>query len=50
VGGEVAEGSVLLLHDADYYSASGSWRRTLAALPRVLDELDVRGLEATLAI
>ena len=50
VGGGVAEGSVLLLHDADYYSASGSWRRTLAALPRVLDELDVRGLEATLAI
>ena len=29
----VAEGSVLLLHDADDYSAEGSWRRTVAALP-----------------
>ncbi len=28
------EGSVLLLHDADDYSAPGSWRRTVAALPR----------------
>src|ERR1700677_4967857 len=33
------EGSVLLLHDADNYSAPGSWRRTVAALPRVLDVL-----------
>ena len=30
-------GSVLLLHDADDYSAPGSWRRTAAALPRVLE-------------
>ena len=29
----VGEGSVLLLHDADDYSAPGSWRRTVAALP-----------------
>jgi peptidoglycan/xylan/chitin deacetylase (PgdA/CDA1 family) len=50
VGGEIAEGSVLLLHDADDYSASGSWRTTLAALPQVLDELDARGLELTLAL
>ena len=28
---------ILLLHDADYYSAPGSWRRTVAALPRVLE-------------
>ena len=28
------EGSVLLLHDADDYSAPGSWRRTAGALPR----------------
>ena len=27
-------GAVLLLHDADDYSAPGSWRRTAAALPR----------------
>jgi peptidoglycan/xylan/chitin deacetylase (PgdA/CDA1 family) len=38
------EGSVLLLHDADDYSAPGSWRRTVAALPRVLDVLAERGL------
>jgi len=39
------EGSVLLLHDADDYSALGSWRRTVAALPRVLDVLAERGLQ-----
>jgi peptidoglycan/xylan/chitin deacetylase (PgdA/CDA1 family) len=41
------EGSVLLLHDADDYSAEGSWRRTVAALPRVLDTLAQRGLRDT---
>ena len=30
-------GDVVLLHDADYYSASGSWARTAAALPAILD-------------
>ncbi len=40
------EGSVLLLHDADDYSAVDSWRRTAAALPRVLETLAGRGLEA----
>lgn len=43
------EGSVLLLHDADDYSATGSWRRTVLALPRVLDTMAGRGLSATLA-
>lgn len=42
------EGSVLLLHDADDYSAPGSWRRTVAALPRILDTLGRRGLEPVL--
>jgi peptidoglycan/xylan/chitin deacetylase (PgdA/CDA1 family) len=37
-------GSVLLLHDADDYSAPDSWRRTVAALPRVLEALAERGL------
>jgi peptidoglycan-N-acetylglucosamine deacetylase len=37
-------GGVLLLHDADHYSAAGSWRTTAAALPRVLDALGARGL------
>jgi peptidoglycan-N-acetylglucosamine deacetylase len=39
------EGSVLLLHDADDYSALGSWRRTVAALPRVLAAMGERGLQ-----
>jgi peptidoglycan/xylan/chitin deacetylase (PgdA/CDA1 family) len=39
------EGSVLLLHDADDYSASGSWERTVAALPKVLATLTERGLK-----
>jgi peptidoglycan/xylan/chitin deacetylase (PgdA/CDA1 family) len=43
----VGEGAVLLLHDGDDYSAPGSWRRTVAALPRVLDALAVRGLAPT---
>ncbi len=50
VGAEVPEGSVLLLHDADDYGSPGSWQRTVAALPRVLDELARRGLEASLAV
>lgn len=41
----VGAGAVLLLHDGDDYSAPGSWRRTVAALPRVLDTLAARGLE-----
>jgi peptidoglycan-N-acetylglucosamine deacetylase len=40
------EGAVLLLHDADDYSAPESWRRTVAALPRVLETLALRGVQA----
>jgi peptidoglycan/xylan/chitin deacetylase (PgdA/CDA1 family) len=40
------EGSVLLLHDADDYGAAGSWRRTAQALPRVLQTMAGRGLQA----
>jgi peptidoglycan/xylan/chitin deacetylase (PgdA/CDA1 family) len=40
------DGSVLLLHDADDYSATDSWRRTAEALPRVLQTLGDRGLRA----
>jgi hypothetical protein len=36
---------VLLLHDADDYSEPDSWRRTVGALPRVLEVLAGRGLE-----
>ena len=42
----VQEGAVLLLHDADDYSSPGSWQRTAAALPRVLDTLAERGLRS----
>jgi peptidoglycan/xylan/chitin deacetylase (PgdA/CDA1 family) len=41
-----AAGDILLLHDADYYSAGGSWARTAAALPVILDLLDGQGLKA----
>ena len=50
VGGSVPEGSVLLLHDADDYSAPGSWRKMVAALPRVLEQLQARGLQWTLDV
>jgi hypothetical protein len=43
------EGSVLLLHDADHYGAPGSWRRTAAALPLLLDGLSARGLDTVAA-
>jgi peptidoglycan/xylan/chitin deacetylase (PgdA/CDA1 family) len=42
----VRGGDVVLLHDADHYSAPQSWRATAAALPRILDELAGRGLRA----
>jgi peptidoglycan/xylan/chitin deacetylase (PgdA/CDA1 family) len=41
-------GDILLLHDADYYSARGSWVRTAAALPMILEELEARGLRSRL--
>ena len=37
-------GDVLLLHDADTYSARGSHVRTAGALPRVLEQIELRGL------
>jgi peptidoglycan-N-acetylglucosamine deacetylase len=42
---DAGAGSVLLLHDADDYSAPGSWRRTVGALPQTLATLAGRGLE-----
>jgi peptidoglycan/xylan/chitin deacetylase (PgdA/CDA1 family) len=39
-------GDVLLLHDADHYSAPGSWKRTAAALPPVLEAIESAGLRA----
>ncbi|HVQ58851.1 MAG TPA: polysaccharide deacetylase family protein [Solirubrobacterales bacterium] len=46
--GGARAGDVLLLHDADYYSAPGSWIRTVAALPIILEELEGRGLRSML--
>jgi peptidoglycan-N-acetylglucosamine deacetylase len=42
---DAGAGSVLLLHDADDYSAPGSWRRTVGALPQTLATLAGRGLQ-----
>jgi peptidoglycan/xylan/chitin deacetylase (PgdA/CDA1 family) len=36
---DLGAGDVLLLHDADNYSAPGSWRATVAALPAVLEAI-----------
>src|SRR5262249_22468498 len=45
---DAGQGSVLLLHDADDYSAPGSWRRRVAALPAVIETMRMRGSEAVL--
>lgn len=37
-------GEVILLHDADHYGTTGSWRRTTAALPAILDAIAAAGL------
>jgi peptidoglycan/xylan/chitin deacetylase (PgdA/CDA1 family) len=42
---DARSGDILLLHDADYYSAPGSWLRTVASLPILLEELDACGLK-----
>ena len=36
-------GDVVLLHDADHYSAPDSWRRTVAALPLILEAVAALG-------
>jgi peptidoglycan/xylan/chitin deacetylase (PgdA/CDA1 family) len=41
---DLRAGDVLLLHDADWYSDPGSWRATVAALPRVLERIGEAGL------
>jgi peptidoglycan/xylan/chitin deacetylase (PgdA/CDA1 family) len=44
--GRPRAGDVLLLHDSDRYSAPGSWRNTLGALPIILDRIAAAGLVA----
>lgn len=48
ISADVEAGDILLLHDADYYSAPGSWVRTAAALPIILEALEARGLKSRL--
>lgn len=40
----LGDGDIVLLHDADHYSVSGSWQRTAAALPRILETIGQSGL------
>jgi peptidoglycan/xylan/chitin deacetylase (PgdA/CDA1 family) len=44
VARDLRGGGTILLHDSDCTSATGSWRNTLAALPRLLDTCQERGL------
>lgn len=45
---EITAGDVILLHDADFYSASGSHRRTAVALQLILRTLAERGVATVL--
>lgn len=47
---ELGQGDVILLHDADFYSARDSHRRTEAALPGILAELKRQGLDTVLPV
>jgi peptidoglycan/xylan/chitin deacetylase (PgdA/CDA1 family) len=47
---DVGADDVILLHDADFYSASDSHRRTAAALPAIITELNRRGLGTVLPV
>ena len=44
---DLKSGDVILLHDADWYSAAGSHRRTADAVPLILDALARAGLYPT---
>jgi peptidoglycan/xylan/chitin deacetylase (PgdA/CDA1 family) len=46
----VARGDVILLHDADFYSARYSHRRTAVALPLIITELSRRRLDTVLPV
>jgi peptidoglycan-N-acetylglucosamine deacetylase len=40
---DLAAGDVVLLHDADHYSAPDSWRRTVGALPAIVAAVEAIG-------
>jgi peptidoglycan/xylan/chitin deacetylase (PgdA/CDA1 family) len=46
----LGSGDVILLHDADFYSARESHRRTVAALPMIISTLEARGLDTVLPL
>jgi peptidoglycan/xylan/chitin deacetylase (PgdA/CDA1 family) len=41
---DLRAGEIVLLHDSDAYGSPGSWKRTTAALPRILTMLEAHGL------
>lgn len=41
---DLRAGEIVLLHDSDAYGSPGSWKRTSAALPRILSVLEAHGL------
>jgi peptidoglycan-N-acetylglucosamine deacetylase len=45
-----SDGDVILLHDADFYSARRSHERTVEALALILRELDARGIGTVLPV
>jgi peptidoglycan-N-acetylglucosamine deacetylase len=47
---DIEAGDVILLHDADFYSARHSHRRTAEALPAILEQLKRRGLGTVLPV
>jgi peptidoglycan/xylan/chitin deacetylase (PgdA/CDA1 family) len=49
VAGDLREGDVLLLHDADHYSEPGCWRGTVEALPWILERVSSAGLRSVSA-
>jgi peptidoglycan/xylan/chitin deacetylase (PgdA/CDA1 family) len=47
---DLGPGDVILLHDADFYSARHSHRRTARALPAIISAVRQRGLDTVLAV
>jgi hypothetical protein len=48
--GRMRDGDVILLHDADFYSAPGSHRRTIEALELIIGELERREIGTVLPV
>jgi peptidoglycan/xylan/chitin deacetylase (PgdA/CDA1 family) len=46
----LSSGDVILLHDADFYSARDSYQRTAEALPAIITELNRLGLDTVLPV